>query len=115
MHVGCPPQIVQIGQKRVAAGICINAQRLLLGGEAIPFDALVVATGTRVRTLPDTPDGTVTFVAQRLVEHHPEVIWTALPESYRQDLTEVTAAFAEKMDPASGGAPGPGSRWWSRY
>lgn len=51
-------------------------------------------------TLPDTPDGTVTFVAQNLVDHHPEVIWTALPESYRQDITEITASFAEKMDPA---------------
>jgi len=51
-------------------------------------------------TIPDTPDGTVTFVAQNLVDHHPEVIWQALPESYRQDITEITATFAEKMDPA---------------
>ena len=51
-------------------------------------------------TLPDTPDGTVTFVAQRLVDHHPEVLWTALPETYRQDITEITATFAERMDPA---------------
>jgi hypothetical protein len=50
-------------------------------------------------TIPDTPDGTVTFVAQNLVDHHPEVIWLALPESYRQDITEITATFAEKMDP----------------
>ena len=57
-------------------------------------------TGVAAPTLPDTPDGTVTFVAQNLVDHHPEVVWQALPESYRQDITEITATFAEKMDPA---------------
>ncbi len=73
---------------------------------ALLFTTLVLAcaqngdTNAAPPTLPDTPDGTVTFVAQQLVDHHPEVIWTALPESYQQDITEVTAIFAEKMDPA---------------
>jgi hypothetical protein len=50
-------------------------------------------------TLPDTPDGTVVVVAEQLVNHHPEIIWEALPESYRADINEITSTFAEKMDP----------------
>jgi hypothetical protein len=54
------------------------------------------ASGT---TLPDTPDGTVVAVAQKLVDHHPEIVWEALPESYRADINELTSTFAERMDP----------------
>jgi len=50
-------------------------------------------------TLPDTPDGTVVVVAEQLADHHPEIVWAALPESYRADINEITATFAEKMDP----------------
>ena len=50
-------------------------------------------------TLPDTPDGTVVAVAQKLVNHHPEIVWEALPESYRADINELTSTFAERMDP----------------
>ena len=50
-------------------------------------------------TLPDTPDGTVVVVAEQLANHHPEIIWEALPESYRADINEITSTFAEKMDP----------------
>ena len=50
-------------------------------------------------TLPDTPDGTVVAVAENLVNHHPEIVWAALPESYRADINEITSTFAEKMDP----------------
>jgi hypothetical protein len=50
-------------------------------------------------TLPETPDGTVVAVAQKLVNHHPEIVWEALPESYRADINELTSTFAERMDP----------------
>jgi hypothetical protein len=50
-------------------------------------------------TLPDTPDGTVVAVAQKLVDHQPEIVWEALPESYRADINELTSTFAERMDP----------------
>ena len=50
-------------------------------------------------TLPETPDGTVVVIAQQLLDHHPEIIWEALPESYRTDINEITSTFAEKMDP----------------
>jgi hypothetical protein len=50
-------------------------------------------------TLPDTPDGTVVAVAEKLVNHHPEIVWAALPESYRADINELTSTFAERMDP----------------
>ncbi len=49
--------------------------------------------------LPETPDGTVVVIAQQLLDHNPEIIWEALPESYRTDINEITSAFAEKMDP----------------
>jgi hypothetical protein len=49
--------------------------------------------------LPDSPDGTVKAVLESLADKHPEVLWQALPESYQRDITEVTHAFAVKMDP----------------
>ncbi len=60
---------------------------------------LACAGGAGAISIPDTPDGTVTAVAQNLADGHPEVVWMALPPSYQQDITDVTHAFAEKMDP----------------
>jgi hypothetical protein len=39
-------------------------------------------------------------VAGALAERHPEVLWQALPPTYQRDITELTHAFAAKMDPA---------------
>ena len=50
-------------------------------------------------TIPATPDGTVMAVAQNLADNHPEILWEALPASYRTDITELTQLFAAKMDP----------------
>ncbi len=49
--------------------------------------------------IPATPDGTVMAVAQNLADNRPEILWEALPESYRTDITELTQLFAAKMDP----------------
>jgi hypothetical protein len=51
-------------------------------------------------TIPDSPDGAVLAVAEAIQNNHAEVLWTALPESYRSDITEITTTFAKKMDPA---------------
>jgi len=51
-------------------------------------------------TIPDSPDGAVVAVAEAIQNNHAEILWTALPESYQQDITEITRAFSEKMDPA---------------
>lgn len=51
------------------------------------------------KSLPDSPDGTVLAVAEALRNHHPEILWTALPESYQNDIAEITHEFAQKMDP----------------
>ena len=48
---------------------------------------------------PTTPDGTVMVVAEKLSTHNPEILWQALPESYRNDINELTLEFAAKMDP----------------
>ena len=68
---------------------------------------LVVALGcarnadsiVKEQAIPDTPDGTVLAVAAALQDNHPEFLWFALPESYRQDIMEITRRFAEQMDP----------------
>jgi len=49
--------------------------------------------------IPATPDGTVKAVARNLADNHPEILWEALPASYRADITELTKLFASKMDP----------------
>ncbi|MEX1310295.1 MAG: hypothetical protein AB1Z65_07750 [Candidatus Sulfomarinibacteraceae bacterium] len=50
--------------------------------------------------IPSTPDGTVRAVAEGLADRHPEILWQALPPTYQKDITELTHAFAERMDPA---------------
>lgn len=57
------------------------------------------SSNVKAPAIPDTPDGTVLAVAAGLQDNHPEILWTALPASYRQDITEITRIFAEKMDP----------------
>jgi hypothetical protein len=50
--------------------------------------------------IPDSPEGTARAVGNALADRHPEVLWQALPPTYQKDITEVTHAFAAKMDPA---------------
>jgi hypothetical protein len=50
--------------------------------------------------IPDTPDGTVRAVTAAVADRHPEVLWQALPPRYQKDITELTHAFAGRMDPA---------------
>ena len=69
-------------------------------GYAIVLAALVMAVqSANAVDLPDSPDGTVRVVMQSLADRHPEVLWQALPASYQKDITDLTHAFAEKMDP----------------
>jgi hypothetical protein len=50
--------------------------------------------------IPGSPDGTVRAVSAALADRHPEVLWQALPPRYQKDITELTHAFAGRMDPA---------------
>jgi hypothetical protein len=70
----------------------------------LPFVAMLATVVTTVQSaaavdLPDSPEGTVRAVMQSLADRHPEVLWQALPASYQQDITELTHAFADTMDP----------------
>ncbi|HEX5043579.1 MAG TPA: hypothetical protein VFV75_11770 [Candidatus Polarisedimenticolaceae bacterium] len=49
--------------------------------------------------VPDTPDGTVRFVATGLAESRPQVLWQALPSSWQADVTALLHESAEKTDP----------------
>ena len=49
--------------------------------------------------IPKTPDGTVIAIVEALHEKHPEILWSALPPSYRKDISEITSDFAAKTDP----------------
>lgn len=66
--------------------------------QVLPVLFLAVAAPALSVEIPDTPDGTVTAVAGALADHHPEVLWQALPPSYQSDITELTRAFAARMD-----------------
>lgn len=79
----------------------------LLSRMAVAFLILAVVTGcardaasiVKEPPLPDSPDGTVLAVAEALQNNRAEILWTALPESYQSDITEITHEFAEKLDP----------------
>jgi len=67
--------------------------------------ALMVAIGCGGGTsaelsIPDSPDGTVEVLVNGLVQHHPEIVWRALPPSYQQDVADLTREFADTVDPA---------------
>ena len=79
----------------------------LLSRMAVAFLILAVVTGcardaasiVKEPPLPDSPDGTVLAAAEALQNNRAEILWTALPESYQSDITEITHEFAEKLDP----------------
>ncbi len=81
--------------------------RTLVRRPAIALMMCFVALGCAQETeivaaqpaIPATPDGTVMALAQNLADNHPEILWEALPASYRTDITEITQQFAAKMDP----------------
>ncbi len=50
--------------------------------------------------LPDSPDGTMEAVAAAVADGHPEVLWDAMPPTWREDLETLTRDFAAAMDPA---------------
>jgi hypothetical protein len=52
----------------------------------------------RGTTIPSTPDGTVSKVAEEISNDRPQVVWNALPEKYQQDVNELIRDFANKMD-----------------
>ncbi len=76
------------------------ASLLLLIAVGCAQNADSVVAESAAAAIPDTPDGTVLAVAKAIKNGHPEILWTALPESYRADIMEITRGFAEKMDPA---------------
>lgn len=61
---------------------------------------VVLASSATAADIPATPDGTVRAVSAELADRHPEVLWHALPATYQKDITELTHAFAARMDPA---------------
>jgi hypothetical protein len=66
----------------------------------IEIVTLVMCTGAaQAGTLPSSPEGTVRAVMQSLADNQPQILWEALPPSYRSDITSLTREFATKMDP----------------
>ena len=60
--------------------------------------ALHAASNPTEFDIPETPAGTVIAVVESLHEKHPEILWSALPPSYRQDIGEITSGIAARMD-----------------
>lgn len=79
--------------------------RMKLTAPAAALLVLIVAGGCAKEAppviepaFPDTPKETFDVVALNLTDHRPEILWEALPQSYRQDVTELTTLFVETMD-----------------
>ncbi len=64
---------------------------LLIGGCAQEATSSAAAPA-----IPDSPDGTVIAIAESLATYHPEILWEALPESYRTDINEITRTFPRR-------------------
>jgi len=68
--------------------------------QAFTVILLVASIPVLAAEIPTTPDGTVRAVAAGLADRHPEILWQALPTTYQKDISELTHAFADRMDPA---------------
>ena len=68
---------------------------------AWPLPVLLVLScaGLGTPRVPDTPEGTVRFVAQGLADSRPQVVWQALPPSWQSDVTALLHESAEVTDP----------------
>ena len=75
----------------VFISVIMAAATGITGCSVLPSDPLAI---------PDSPDGTVRVVIDGVAAHHPEVVWRALPPSYRADVNRLALVFAENMDPA---------------
>ncbi len=67
----------------------------------LAFAIVAACGGQAVATadqIPSSPDGTVRFVAEKVADGHPEVVWEALPKTYQADINELTHLFATKVD-----------------
>jgi hypothetical protein len=78
-------------RRRLEAGFAVTAVVLIGGCSGAPDDPLEI---------PDSPDGTVRVVVGGLADHRPEVVWRALPPTYRQDVDDLAMRFADSVDPA---------------
>ena len=67
----------------------------------LAFAFIAACGGQAIATadqIPSSPDGTVKFVAEKVADGHPEVVWEALPETYQADINDLTHLFATKVD-----------------
>ncbi len=76
---------------RTAPRFLVLSLLITIGCGGGPVDELAI---------PDTPDGTVRVVLDGLVQHHPEVVWNALPASYKEDVSDLSRELADTVDPA---------------
>ncbi len=77
-----------------------NSRMMRLLSPVVVLALIAVGLPAAAADIPSTPDGTVRAVAEGLADRHPEILWQALPPTYQKDITELTHAFAERMDPA---------------
>ncbi len=67
----------------------------------LAFAIIAACGGQAVATadqIPASPDGTIRFVAEKIADGHPEVVWEALPQTYQKDINDLTHLFAAKVD-----------------
>ncbi len=67
----------------------------------LAFAMIAACGGQAIATadqIPSSPDGAVRFVAEKVADGHPEVVWEALPKSYQTDINDLTHLFATKVD-----------------
>lgn len=74
--------------------------RPMLRAAVLAVLAATAATADAAPKLPDSPDGTVRAVAGAIADGRAEILWDAMPPTWRQDVDSVTRELAASMDPA---------------
>ncbi|MCP4894978.1 MAG: hypothetical protein GY911_14350, partial [Actinomycetales bacterium] len=70
----------------------------LMGALAMALCLAAPGHGAGVPVLPDSPDGTITAVADALAKGQPAILWAAMPASYQKDVTGLVQDFSARMD-----------------
>jgi len=97
-----PARVCENGRDDVAKGFAVHHDPHPKTSLFPVLAVLFIATAAPALSIeiPDTPEGTARAVTAALADRHPEVLWQALPPTYQRDITELTHAFAGRMDPA---------------
>lgn len=88
---------------RLAAVLCgISSSLFFVANAPVDLHAAASSSSPTASTVApppsDSPEATVEYVVEGLLQHEPQRVWASLPESYQRDVNKLVSAFSAKVD-----------------